>query len=87
MGGQVVGSGSEAAISTGDAVRVARIRHGLSARELSSRAGLSASYVTKLEASEIEPSLRAFAKIALAAGMTQAEIYFCVLQESLRGKS
>lgn len=71
-------------ISIGDAIHIARTRAGLSARELSARAGLSPSYVTKLESGEIEPSLRAFAKIAKAASMTQAEIYFCVLQESLR---
>lgn len=71
-------------IATKDAVHHARMRSGLSARELSSKASLSPSYVTKLESGELEPSLRAFARIARATGMTQAEIYFCVLQESLR---
>lgn len=75
---------SQDSITVGDAVHLARTRRGLSARELSSLAGLSASYVTKLEGGELEPSLRAFAKIARAAGMTQAEIYFCILQEAIR---
>lgn len=71
-------------ITVGEAMRIARVRAGLSARELSARAGLSPSYVTKLEAGELEPSLHAFAKIAKAARLTQAEIYFCVLQEAAK---
>jgi predicted transcriptional regulator len=52
----------------------------LSARELSLRAGLSESYVGKLEAGKIDPSLRAFGQLAVALGLTCAEIHFLVLE-------
>lgn len=71
-------------VKIGELVAHARRRVGLSARQLSAQAGLSASYVTKLEAGELEPSLHSFARIAMATKMTQAEVFFCVVQESLR---
>lgn len=55
-----------------------RLRAGLSKRALSQKAGLSTSYVGKLESGELEPSVRAFAVIALALGLTSHEILFCV---------
>lgn len=69
------------------AVQVQRVDRGYSARALSLQAGLSPSYVGKLEAGEIEPSVRAFARIALVLGMNQAEIAFCVMQEGLHESS
>lgn len=71
-------------MTVGDVVNYARNRAKVSARQLSARAGLSASYVTKLEAGEIEPSLHAFSRIAGAVRMSDQEIVFCVRQESLR---
>jgi len=53
------------------------------ARALSLKAHLSPSYVGKLEAGEIEPSVKAFGRIALALGMNPQEIYYCVVFESL----
>ncbi len=76
-------SGDVRSIGLAEAVQTQRIKCGLSARALSLEAGLSPSYVGKLEGGEIEPSVKAFAKIALALGMNQAEIAFCVLQEAL----
>lgn len=70
-------------VSLADAVRYARQREGLSARALSLKAHLSPSYVGKLEAGEIEPSVKAFGRIALALGLNPQEIYFCVVLEGL----
>ena len=70
-----------------DAVHYYRTEKKLSSRALSLAAGLSPSYVGKLESGEIEPSVRAFARIALILGMNQQEIYLCVIQEGLREPS
>ncbi len=69
---------SESALSLPEVLRELRERRGLSKRALSYKAGLSASYVGKLEAGLIEPSVRAFAVIALALGLSSAETLFCV---------
>lgn len=55
-----------------------RERRGLSKRALSQKAGLSASYIGKLEAGFIEPSVHAFAVIILALDLTSYEVLFCV---------
>lgn len=68
-------------LKLGDAIRFLRLKRGISARSLSLSAGLSSSYVGKLEAGEIEPSVRAFGSIALALSMTSAEVMFCVFAE------
>lgn len=61
---------------------------GLSRYALSRKAGLSASYVGKLEGGAIEPSLKAFSAIALALGLASHEVFFCVrcLFAELRAK-
>jgi transcriptional regulator with XRE-family HTH domain len=46
------------------------------------RSGQSGSYVSKLEAGTIEPSLRGFARLAKALEMTPQEIYTVVLCEA-----
>lgn len=61
-----------------------RKRHHVSGRALSLAAGLSPSYVGKVENGEIEPSLKAFAKIALALHMTTAEIVYLIGSEAAR---
>lgn len=55
-----------------------REQRGLSRYALSRKAGLSASYVGKLEGGHIEPSLKAFAAIALALELASHEVFFCV---------
>lgn len=65
-----------------EAIRKARLQRGLSARALSRNAGLSPSYTGKLEAGEIEPSVRAFGQLALALQLTPAEVFFCVVNEA-----
>lgn len=52
----------------------------MSARELSLKAGLSESYVGKLEGGRIDPSLRAFGRLAMALGLTRAEVHFLVME-------
>lgn len=66
------------ALTLSDVLREFRLERGLSRRALSQQAGLSASYVGKLESGVIEPSVRAFAVIALALGLTSQETLFCV---------
>lgn len=80
---RAVSTRSARSIGLAEAVQTQRIERGLSARALSLEAGLSPSYVGKLEGGEIEPSVKAFAKIALVLGMNQGEIAFCVLSEAL----
>lgn len=65
----------------GDCVRYARTRKGLSARAVSREAELSPSYVQKLEAGDIDPTLKSFAKIAQVLGLNSEEILFCVREE------
>lgn len=52
------------------------MRKGFSARALSEKAHLSPSYISKVEANEIEPSLKAFAKIADALKLNQYEVQY-----------
>lgn len=72
-------------LTLGQAIRTLREqRTDLSARALSAASGLSPSYVSKVESGEIEPSFRVFAKLALALGMTTAEITFLLCLEANR---
>lgn len=67
------------------AIRILRERRGnVSARALSLACGLSESYVGKLEAGTIEPSLRAFAKLAKELRMTQREVAAVLAAEAVR---
>ncbi len=67
--GKVVAT-ERSALSLSEALQEFREQRGLSRRALSYKAGLSASYVGKLEAGFIEPSVRAFAVIAVALQLT-----------------
>lgn len=67
------------------AIRYQRTKKGLSARALSEQAGLSPSYVSKVESGEIEPSLRAFARIATALELNLYELQL-LLQITGRGE-
>lgn len=79
VGGATDGGGEAgSAPDVADLIRVCRMRAGLSARQLSALADLSPSYITKLEARELEPSLRSFARIVLALRLTPLEVLFCV---------
>ena len=78
---QVDPRGATAQPTAAQAIRLLRERAGLSARALSARAGLSPAYVGKVEAGVLDPSLRAFARIAVALGMSQQEIWWLVMAE------
>lgn len=58
--------------------KMARERTGLSARSLSRQAGLSDSYVSKMEAGSIKPNLEAFAKLAKVLRLNDKELLFMV---------
>jgi transcriptional regulator with XRE-family HTH domain len=66
------------ALGLAETLQEFRERKGLSRRALSQQAGLSASYVGKLETGEIEPSLRAFLSISRALALTQNEVAICI---------
>ena len=68
----------EDALSLAEVLREFRQERGLSKRALSQRAGLSASYVGKLEAGEIEPSIKAFVAISRALKLSEREVMFCI---------
>lgn len=67
----------------GWALRQHRVEHGLSAREVSLRAGLSESYLGKVEAGRIDPSLHCFGKISQVLHLSPHEVYFLVCQAGL----
>lgn len=69
-------------VTTGDIIRFKRHAAGLSARALSIKAGLSPAYVCKVENGSIEPSLRGFARLAVALSMTKAELWVCINNEA-----
>lgn len=54
----------------------------LSANALSRVSGLSRSYVSKLEAGRLEPSLAAFARLAAALQMSPLEVFVAVMNEA-----
>lgn len=56
----------------------------LSARALSLNAGLSESYVGKVEAGNCEPSFRALSKIIVELGLKQGEAWVLIMQEAQR---
>lgn len=70
--------------SAAELIRRKRMEKDLSARSLSLAAHVSPSYVRKVEAGEIEPSLRQFARLARALGMNRYEIWNVVMAEAMR---
>lgn len=69
----------------GDAIRRARESRGLSRRQLSLNAGMSQSYVGKLEDGELaDPSFRAVARLCLQLDLTAREIKMLVMSEANR---
>lgn len=78
-------STTDSDLSLGDVIRHFRGKKGYSARELSLRAGLSESYIGKVEKGEvINPTLRAFAKIAEVLGLNAREVHTLVVREAQR---
>lgn len=58
----------------GTAVKNSREAHDMSRRKLSAAAGLSPSYVARLERGEVEPSLKTFAAIASVLEWSESDI-------------
>jgi transcriptional regulator with XRE-family HTH domain len=71
-------------LSVATAVKYARLRRKLTAKEVSRRAGLSPAYVSKVENGECEPSVRTFGAIAAVLGMTPHEVWVAVMAEAAR---
>ena len=72
-----------------EGVRKLRERQGVSARSLSIQAGLSPSYVSKIESGQTKPSVDAFARLMAAVGASEAEIIYMLgfcLTERYNGK-
>lgn len=69
-------------LTVGETIRYFRDERHLSRRQLSLQAGLSESYAGKVENDETVPSLRNFAKLAVALGMNAGEIYTIICQEA-----
>lgn len=65
-------------ITLGEAIRFARERKGVSARQVSQEAGLSPTYVSKVERGDMEPSLKAFGRIAIVLGLSDVEVNLLV---------
>lgn len=70
--------GMHGIVNVGTAINFKRRQKQLSARALSAAAGLSPSYVSKIESGEMEPSFKAFCNIAAVLGLSDAEIVFLV---------
>lgn len=75
---------SSEGLSLGQAIEMLRRPTGLSARALSLSAGLSQSYVGKVEKGELEPSLRAFALITKQLDLSGREIHVLVVRAGLQ---
>lgn len=58
---------------------------GVSARDLSLRVGKSSSYVSKLEAGTLDPTLNSFARLADALSMNHYEVAACLAVELVKG--
>lgn len=72
-------------IALGSALKALREqRTRLSARALSLNAGLSESYLGKVESGLVEPSFKAFAKIAVELRMKPGEAWVLITREALR---
>ena len=72
------------ALTVGAVIKLKREERGVSRRRLSLAAGLSDSYVGKIESGTTEPSFRAFSQIAVTLGFKAGELLTLVRAEALR---
>ena len=78
-------SNQQLSLSAASAIRLSRMRSGRSASSVAKAAGLSPSYVSKIERGECEPSLKAFSKIAQVLELHPFLVALVVLAEAGRG--
>lgn len=71
-------------LGAAQAIRYKRHSANLSGQALALKAGFSPSYVGKVEREACLPSLRAFARLAVALGMNKEEVFLIVLLEAAR---
>lgn len=71
-------------VGVAEAIRYKRHAVNVSKQALGVEAGFSQSYVGKVERGDCVPSVRAFAKLAVALHMTPLEIYVVLVLESLQ---
>ena len=57
-------------MTSGELIREARRRHGLSQRRLARRAGASQAWISRLERNEVSPSIESLERLLLAMGET-----------------
>jgi transcriptional regulator with XRE-family HTH domain len=57
-------------MTSGDLIREARSRHGLSQRRLARRAGASQAWISRLERNEVSPSIESLERLLLVMGET-----------------
>lgn len=69
-------------ISVNAVVQAKREELGLSKRELARVAGMSSAYVSALESGRLQPSLRAFARLAIELRLSPREIAYVVWAEA-----
>jgi transcriptional regulator with XRE-family HTH domain len=62
----------------GEVIAYQRKEAGLSASQLSTMAGYSSSYVAKIESGKLEPSVGAFARLALVLGLSNEEVAWLI---------
>ncbi len=69
-------------LGVADAIQYLRTKRDLTRQALGLEAGLSQSYVGKVERGETQPSLRAFASLAVALGMKPEEAWVVIVAEA-----
>lgn len=65
-------------LSLQNAVKYLRLKKSLSARQLSIEAGLSPTYISKLENGTLSPSFEAFCSISKVLNMTDQEVLYLI---------
>lgn len=76
---------SDSLFSLPELLKSLRVKRGMTARELSLKAGLSQSYVSKVESGSLSPTLDAFARIVQQLGCSDLEILFIVKSFFVKG--
>jgi transcriptional regulator with XRE-family HTH domain len=68
--------------SLGQALRAARLGHGLTLRQVAERSGLSRTFISQVERGEVSPSVASLTKIAEALSIHLAELFLPPVQRT-----